>query len=395
MATTHGRTSDSVTDSVGSRLLGGQEYRFSFFQAVRLIDLLFSKESGQRTGYGAFPEAEPLRFQARVSMAFPPSELYALGFDPEDSHQFDKVTRTPRNLDPRRPQLPLQMTVNFFGLFGPKGVLPLHYTDMVMRRTRIGDRSLRDFLDLLGNRFLAFLYRAWAKHHVAVNFEWAGRQNRDADSVRQPQRRVQDDFSRYLRSLIGLGIPSLSERLSVRDEVFQYYSGIFAQQRRPALSLRRLLTEHFELPESAIHVEEYVPQVLPLPRTEQSQVGEDNCELGISTVLGDEVLLEASKFELRLGPMDLLEFRRFLPPQQSSTGGSFRRLVEMIRLYVGPEFDFDIRLVLRRESAYSCQLGADEASAAVLGVAAWLLNAMPSQDLADSVFPSSLVEAQG
>ena len=377
--------------TVAERLLGGEEYRFSFFQAVRLCDLLFARESWQRTGWGDFPESEPLRFLARVSMAFPPSELYALGFDPEDGQQFDRASRTPRALDASQPRIPLAMTVNFFGLFGPKGVLPLHYTELVMRRTRLGDTALRDFFDKLGHRFIAFFYRAWAKHRIGVGYEWAARHSaRQSPSLATP-RRVMDDFSRYLRSLVGLGLPSLQERMAVPDEVIQYYAGLFSQQHRPKVSLVRLVQEYFALPPSSVFIEEFVPQVLPLPQSEQSRLGEAQSELGVSTVIGDEVLLEDSKFELRLGPFELSQFRAFLPPQDGLHGGeSFVSLVHLVRFYVGPELDFDVRLVLKKESAFHCALGGGVDSAAIIGVAAWLLGELPAADLADSVFPSTL-----
>lgn len=378
---------------VAARLLGGEEYRFSFFQAVRLIDHMFAGEPSQRTGYGRVPDEEPLRFRARASLAFPASELYALGFDPEDRQQFDPQTRTPRMLDWQQPRMPLELTQNFFGLVGPKGVLPLHYSELTRRRIRLGDFALRDFLDLLGHRITAFFYRAWAKHRPIIGYEWNALFRRRKLARGDHGKPPVDDYSRYLSSLAGLGSAALQARMAVADESIQYYAGYMAQQRRSSLSLTGLLRDYFELEAQRLRIEEFVPQLLPLPESEQSQLGDWNCELGVSTVLGDEVLLEGSKFEIVLGPFELQQFRKFLPPQeQEGVGDAFRRMVDLTRFFVGPELDFDVRLLLKKESAYLCQLGGSEDRAPIIGVSAWLINAEPEADLADSVFPSTLTE---
>ena len=47
------------------------------------------------------------------------------------------------------------MTVTFMGLTGPKGVLPSHFTRLLLRRLRAKDATLRDFFDLLNHRRVA------------------------------------------------------------------------------------------------------------------------------------------------------------------------------------------------------------------------------------------------
>lgn len=372
------------------QLLGGQEYRFSFFQAVRLIDLLLAAQPKQRTGRAEVPSDEPLRFQARASLAFPPSELYALGYDPEDPSSFDPINRVPLAPNWRSPKTPVPVTTQFFGLFGPQGVLPLHYTEMVVQRIRLGDGAVRDFLDMLTQRLAGFFYRAWAKHHVVIDFEWyARRAQRVGSGLALPWI---DDYLRYLLSLIGLGQDALRERLVVHDSSLAYYAGLFAQIRRGQGSLSRMLADYFSLPAEQVRVVEFVPQVLPLPIGEQTQLGDWNSDLGLSTVIGDEVLLENAKFEVVLGPFPARPFRRFLPPRERSGGtDAFVRLVHLTRLYVGPELDFDVRLLLRRDDAFLCSLDDSEDAAAVLGIAAWLINERPAQDLDDSLFPSTTV----
>ena len=47
------------------------------------------------------------------------------------------------------------MVVTFMGVTGPIGVLPYHYTALLLRRLRDKDFALCDFLDLFHHREIA------------------------------------------------------------------------------------------------------------------------------------------------------------------------------------------------------------------------------------------------
>ncbi|MFN7137097.1 MAG: type VI secretion system baseplate subunit TssG [Thermomonas sp.] len=146
--------------------LHAQPGRFGFFQAVRL---LYSVHGFDGRGSGARPG--PLRFTTPASLAFPPSELAAIV--DADGHQ--------------------QVCVNFLGLTGPSGVLPRHYTELLIARRLNRDRGAQDFLDLFNHRLVALFWLAWAKHRPEI-----GRQFGFHNSV-----------LRYLEHIVGLGTPAL------------------------------------------------------------------------------------------------------------------------------------------------------------------------------------------
>src|ERR1039457_222440 len=104
MATT-GRPSDpDVSGSTVEAELREEPYLFDFFQAVRLLERLFPAKSP----VGRFhpPSTEAVRFVANSTLAFPASEVQSLEW-PKDGAG--------------------RMKVNFMGLTGPVGVLPLYY----------------------------------------------------------------------------------------------------------------------------------------------------------------------------------------------------------------------------------------------------------------------------
>ena len=78
------------------------------------------------------------------------------------------------------------MTVTFMGLAGTGGVLPGHYTQLLIDRVREKDFGLRDFLDLFNHRLIAQFYRAWEKCHFFVGYESSQRRDREGAGSLHP-----------------------------------------------------------------------------------------------------------------------------------------------------------------------------------------------------------------
>ena len=68
------------------------------------------------------------------------------------------------------------------------------------------------------------------------------------------------------------------------------------------------------------------------------------------------------------------------------TGNLLRPVCQMIRLYVGPEFDFEIRPVLRAPCVPASCLGAGAEHPTQLGWNSWLIDQPPSADADTAVF---------
>ena len=77
-----------------------------------------------------------------------------------------------------------------------------------------------------------------------------------------------------------------------------------------------------------------------------------NNNLGVSLVVGDRIWDVQSKFRLKVGPLTYAQFQQFLPG-----GKALRSLCQLTRAYVGPEFDFDVQLILRPEEVPAAQSG--------------------------------------
>jgi type VI secretion system protein ImpH len=340
-------------------------HRFDFFQAVRLLERRESErapggEGGRRypVGEDRPPAQEVVRFRGLPSLAFPAGTV-------------GQVRRPPEG-DAARPP---EMVVTFLGLTGPAGVLPAHYTRLLLRRARGKDFALRDFLDLFHHRLVALFYRAWGKYRLPIAYERARL---------DPAGPGTDPCTRVLYSLIGYGTGHLRGCLEVPDEALLFYGGHFARVPRPAVTLEAMLREYFGLP---LRVEQFCGQWLYLSAEDRSLLPSagrplgQNSQLGVNCVPGERVWDVQGKFRLRVGPLTYQQFRGLLP----ATFG-LRSLGQMTCAYVGSELDFDVQLVLRAEEVPWCRLTPDGDDRPRLGWNTWVRSGEFARDVEDAVF---------
>ena len=68
------------------------------------------------------------------------------------------------------------------------------------------------------------------------------------------------------------------------------------------------------------------------------------------------------------------------------SGDALRPLAQMIRTYVGPQFDFDVQVVLQAAEVPLCRLGETAADPSRLGWNTWALSRSSDHDVSDAVF---------
>ncbi|WP_406695670.1 type VI secretion system baseplate subunit TssG [Singulisphaera sp. Ch08] len=349
-------------------------YGFDFFQTVRLLNRLNS--SRVPVGLWGPPESESVRFRAHVSLSFPPSAIVDLALPGPGS------------------RVPV-LTQAFFGLTGPTGVLPRHYTELLLRleSSKEPERAaLREWLDLFTHRLLSLFHRAWEKYRFPVTYERRDWGSGDFDT-----------FSQSLFSLVGLGTPSVRSRLVVStvatiegtkteaalarvdDLSLIYYAGILAHRPRNAIGLEALVGDYFAL---TARVSQHVGQWLLLEPDDRTQIGADATHnlLGAGAVLGDRVWDVQSKICIHLGPLSYTQFVEFLPDRAPvAERKAIFLLAQLVRLYVGQDLDFDVRLILRGNEVPDCLLEETQDIGPRLGWNTWLRSEPVTHDC-DAVF---------
>ncbi len=356
--------------------LFAEGYAFDFFQAVRLFERL--NPNRQPVGGSATPANEAVRFRSHLSLSFPPSAIYDA-------------------LPPGQPGGLPQLVITFLGLLGTTGALPRHYTEIVMRHEREmrGKEAgaLRAWFDLFNHRLVSLFYRAWKKYRFWLPIE-------QGDQVRKEP----DPFTRGLFSLVGMGMRSMRHRLrvgsqeatesgphervwaKVEDFGLLYYSGLLSQQHRTAIGLEQMLSDYLRLP---VQVEQFQGQWLQLDESNRSHLGELglNNELGTNVVVGQRVWDVQGRIRVQIGPLTNRQFEVFMPDDSAvPEGKAFYQLSHLIRLYVGPEFEIDVQLLLQPAEVPECRLPESSGDGARLGWNTWLSSQSFGADVGDAIF---------
>lgn len=318
-----------------------EPYSFEFFQAVRLLQQLHP-ERGRVGRYGN-PDDEAVRFGATPATAFPASEIQAM--EVEDGS-------------------PPRLVVNFFGLTGPQGVLPLEYSELVADRVRQRDHALRDFLDLFNHRMVSLFFRAWERtreHGSAIA-------------------RGDDALNDHLLDLAGMGTPGLAAQLGLPTAALPFYVGLLAMPTRPAVALELLLQDYFGVP---VEVEQFVGGWYAIDEASQCALGDDSTassQLGFGAVAGDEIWDLQARARVRIGPLSRAQYDTFLP-----TGRAYRELRALTKFFTGEQVDIELQLVLARDDVPSVALGADTQPATPLGWCTWLRSRPFTRDASDTI----------
>jgi type VI secretion system protein ImpH len=324
-------------------LLHKTPQEFNFFQAVRLLERLLP----DRAPVGRFvsPSKEVARFVAHQSFPFPASQIQDIRW-------------------PEEPGGAPTVVINFMGLTGPSGVLPLYYTGMIVERIRQKDTSIRDFLDTFNHRMISLFYQAWEKYRFSVAFE----------------RGEMDRFSHHLQDLIGMGTKGLENRLAIQDHSLLFYCGLLSLHPRSSAALQRILCDYFSVP---VEIQQFVGawHALDEPDLCRFEAETPSEQLGMGAIVGDEIWHQQSGVRIKLGPMGLEKYLDFLP-----TGTAHQPLKSFANFIARGDIDFEVQLILKKEEVPECELGLGESPVPRLGWTSWAKTQAKLQDAGDTIF---------
>jgi len=327
---------------------------FDFYAALRLLECAYPELP--RIGEALRPRDEAVRFGQQPSLAFEPAMLAGLQrASPAPTEGSDPAGSDPAAPRPGVEAAAPRLLINFFGLLGANGPMPVHLTEYIRDRLRnVNDPTLARFLDMFQHRMISLLYRAWSSAQPAVSLDRPGA----------------DRFAGYLGSLIGIGMPSLRDRDAVSDFAKLHYAGRLARHGGGAAGLEAILTDFFQVP---VRVQQFVGHWMRLPADGMFRLrsGPDAGALGQDTVLGKQVWNAQHKFRLLIGPLDMEHARDLMPDAQG-----MRRLTAWVRQYAGLTQEWDVRLIIKKQTLPGLALG----KTAQLGWTSWLSSKTPEHD---------------
>ncbi len=290
---------------------------FDFFAAVQFLERLCPDKA--EVGCGATPGSEAVRISTSAALAFPSSDIANAVWSP-NSGQY-------------------HLTATFLGLYGVSSPLP-SYLFQIAAGDSEGAASLRDFLNIFGQRLYALYYRAWKKNRLPDGRE------------RSPDRAAE-----FLSAVAGLAGSTQPAGLSGRRILAS--AGLFASAVRSARGLERVLQHYFRIPVQTVErVAHWRPNPSPL------HLGDLTNKLGRSAALGSSVRDVAGTFRAALGPLHINDAHEFLPGAASHIA-----LTELVRRWVTDFLTCEYQIGVYGAEAPAVVLGKADAP---LGHLSWL-----------------------
>ncbi|GGP73148.1 type VI secretion system baseplate subunit TssG [Shewanella ulleungensis] len=286
-----------------------------FYQAVYQFQqqLGQGREQGYKVGFDAIPQQELLRFKSDQHLGFPGQAISDV--QPIKYNQDDKLAA--------------DMHVSFMGLTGPSGVLPSHYTELLLERLRLKDTGMRDFYDLFNHRIISLFYRAWEKYRFSVNYQ--------SSTACKP-----DSFTHVLSLLSG------------KKSINRYYAGFNHTKTPSAESLRRMLNDFTGC---QVEVCSFQGRWQHLSQTEQTRMASRSmpegqyARLGVDASIGSRVWDINSSVSINIKPKEGATVTQFMPG-----AASYEALKDLVSGYLGQSVKYKIFLEIKQKDAPTAQL---------------------------------------
>jgi type VI secretion system protein ImpH len=341
--------------------------RATLAQAARVIEQAAHRRGHRgEVGFDLTPDEETIRFVASPRLHLVANDIAAV--EPGETA--------------------IRVVGNVMGLAGATPALPASYSELQLQRRRARDHSYGDFLNIFDHRALSFFVRATRKYRWALLAERSGMG-------------AEDPVRELVLSLAGMGVAGTRTRLAVEDAALVRLAANLADQRRSGRGIETILRELTGL---SLHLEEVTPVWMPVPRAEQSRLGQRYAQLGSdpgerapgvaqAVMIGGAVLDVQHHYTAVLGPLSYGQLYTFCTSSEAQ-----RRIAQVCVLAAGIEHRPALRLLVAVADIPPLRLrvpGDGTIDGAMLGRTAWLGRPESHDGIArDCTIPVSLAALQ-
>lgn len=270
-------------------------YKYDFHQAVIIL------ESAVGAKLGDVPDLsqEPISLQSRVHHGVSSSEIQEI--HPIKDQQY-------------------AMTINFLGLAGLQGPLPIPFTDLIIDRLRHKDTTLKDFLDIFNHRLATIWHKLFRKMGLGLSHQLP----------------LNSPYGRSLLDLIGFETKWLRQSIVLSRRSLIHYANFLWQKPRNLNGFKRLLEGYFDLP---LSLSPFQGAWLSIPKEDATKLGVlkgHYQSLGQTTLLGCRQWHQDQGLLLTIGPLSWEQYLAFLPiNKKGAEKNEYLILKDLCKLYFG------------------------------------------------------------
>ena len=309
MATTQRQSDDALRE-----LLAEHAKKFSFFQAVQLIQRL--TPDSVSVGELGPVQNEAIRFIHDPELIFHASDI---------SHFNPRVIRA---------NFPFaELTTTFLGLFGAASPLATYMSEDVLSAESNDEKSLRSFYDVLHHRLISLFYRAWKKYRFSAGFRTDG----------------SDAFTRRALVFVGVDAAGAMPKQGLPPIDLLTMASLLAVRTRSSRTLRIILERL--IPGVEIDIQQFVLRRVRLEHDQRVLLGVQNTTLGEDFVIGRTVIDRSGRFRVVIGPVDYQIFEALMPGGRYHT--TLRKIIEQFSRGV---LEAELELRVREDDAPRFQL---------------------------------------
>lgn len=309
---------DRQSDRSLSDRLRQEPEAFDFDQAVRLAERL--RPGARPLGEEPAPAREAVRFAVALSPAATARPVEAVTADADAD-------------------APARIVVNPAVILDGEVPLTPHFSALVARRSRAGDDGPRELFEIFQHRFLSLLVRL--RRRLGVTIE-----------DRAPEDGV---LARHAGAVAGVAVEASAQGQQLPRRAAMHLAGSFIAPSRSLLGLEQVLSRFLGVP---VACRPFTGGWYGIAERDWTRLGPggQNQKLGGNAVLGRRTWQQDWRCEVTIGPVGQTMLRDVIPG-----GPNHGALRELVRLYLPPGLDVDLRLLADGEDLPLCRLTRENA----------------------------------
>lgn len=236
-----------------------------------------------------------------------------------------------------------EMETTFFGLYGVSSPLPGFYTEELFDDEWEDETSAKGFLDIIHYKLYPLLYQAWQKYRFNLN----AIEHND------------EHYWSILFSLIGLD-KDVRHKIKNSGSLLKY-AGILGMHPKSKMGLQQILSDMFK--DIKISIEECTPRLIKIEAHQCCLLGQQNNQLGETSVLGEQIIDGMGQFSIKLGPVSQTQFNEIFNDKDL-----IKTIQSITHLFLVQPLLFNIDLTIERGEEENIALGNDS----MLGQNSWV-----------------------